>query len=126
MAEKSYYMGVDVGTGSARVCITDAAGMIKAVESKEIQTWNDKTNFYVRSSFTLAHSLTHSPTHSLTHSLTHSSYSNVTGTIDPRHLGSNLPLQSGRVVAGGHKARPCRRHRLRCHLLAGRPRRADE
>ena len=58
MAENSYYMGVDVGTGSARVCIADAAGTIAAVESKEIRTWNDKADFYVRpppSSHTLTH-----------------------------------------------------------------------
>jgi ribulose kinase len=49
MAAHSYYMGVDVGTGSARVCIIDEAGIIIAVESRDIKTWNDKADYYVSS-----------------------------------------------------------------------------
>ncbi|KAA8892718.1 FGGY family of carbohydrate kinase [Sphaerosporella brunnea] len=45
----NYYMGVDVGTGSARVCIIDAAGVILAVESRQIRTWNDRPDFYEQS-----------------------------------------------------------------------------
>lgn len=43
----NYFLGVDVGTGSARVCIIDHTGEIKAVESKDIKTWNLKANYYV-------------------------------------------------------------------------------
>ncbi|KAF8246239.1 Pentulose kinase [Wilcoxina mikolae CBS 423.85] len=49
MAAHSYYMGVDVGTGSARVCIIDEAGIIAAVESRDIKTWNDKADYYEQS-----------------------------------------------------------------------------
>lgn len=51
MTENSYYLGVDVGTGSARVCLMDHTGYLRAVESKDIQTWNDRANFYVSGSF---------------------------------------------------------------------------
>ena len=44
---ESYYLGIDVGTGSARVCIIDASGEIKAVASKDIRIWNDKADYYV-------------------------------------------------------------------------------
>jgi ribulose kinase len=47
MASQAYYMGVDVGTGSARVCLIDQTGVMVAVESKEIKTWNEKADFYV-------------------------------------------------------------------------------
>ena len=43
----NYYLGVDVGTGSARVCLIDEQGEIKGIQSKEIQTWNDKPDYYV-------------------------------------------------------------------------------
>ncbi|KAI5820574.1 FGGY family of carbohydrate kinase [Pyronema omphalodes] len=49
MASQAYYMGVDVGTGSARVCLIDQSGVMVAVESKEIKTWNDKADFYEQS-----------------------------------------------------------------------------
>ncbi|KAI5778943.1 FGGY family of carbohydrate kinase [Geopyxis carbonaria] len=49
METHNYYMGVDVGTGSARVCIIDETGEIKGVESKETQTWNPRANFYEQS-----------------------------------------------------------------------------
>jgi len=45
----SYYLGVDVGSGSARVCIIDETGEIKAVKSKEIQTWHPRADFYEQS-----------------------------------------------------------------------------
>lgn len=48
MASDSYFMGVDVGTGSARVCLIDAAGVIKGIHSKDTKTWNPRANFYVR------------------------------------------------------------------------------
>lgn len=47
MSTESYYMGVDVGTGSARVCLIDEFGNLRAIQTKKIETWNPRTNFYV-------------------------------------------------------------------------------
>jgi ribulose kinase len=47
MAAHSYFLGVDVGTGSARVCVINEFGEIKAVGSKDIRTWNPRVDFYV-------------------------------------------------------------------------------
>ncbi|KAK9471241.1 uncharacterized protein V1510DRAFT_368533 [Dipodascopsis tothii] len=45
-----YYIGIDVGTGSARACLIDASGEILALASKDITTWNPKPDFYNQSS----------------------------------------------------------------------------
>jgi len=44
---ESYYLGVDVGTGSVRVCAIDDSGEIKGLAVKDIMTWNPKTDYYV-------------------------------------------------------------------------------
>jgi ribulose kinase len=43
----SHYIGIDVGTGSARACIINDSGEIQAVHSETIQLWNSKTGYYV-------------------------------------------------------------------------------
>lgn len=43
-----YYIGIDVGTGSARACIIDEGGEILALATREIRTWNEKADYYVR------------------------------------------------------------------------------
>lgn len=42
-----YYLGVDVGTGSARVCAIDESGEIVGIQTRDIKTWNDKADYYV-------------------------------------------------------------------------------
>lgn len=39
MLPQDHYIGVDVGTGSARACIIDASGEIKALASQNIKLW---------------------------------------------------------------------------------------
>jgi FGGY-family pentulose kinase len=45
-----YYIGVDVGTGSARACIIDGEGTILAVASKDITKWEPKQDYFNQSS----------------------------------------------------------------------------
>jgi len=44
---EAHYIGIDVGTGSARSCIISNTGSILAVHSQEIKLWNPKTGYYV-------------------------------------------------------------------------------
>ena len=46
-----HYIGIDVGTGSARACVINSTGDIKAVASKNIRTWQPKPEYYVRPSW---------------------------------------------------------------------------
>jgi FGGY-family pentulose kinase len=45
---KKHYIGVDVGTGSARACIINEEGEIVADASKDISLWKPKEGYYVR------------------------------------------------------------------------------
>ncbi|KAJ8099746.1 hypothetical protein POJ06DRAFT_254385 [Lipomyces tetrasporus] len=49
-ANGPFYIGIDVGTGSARACIIDSKGEIRAVASKNIQRWEPKPDYYNQSS----------------------------------------------------------------------------
>jgi nuclear pore complex protein Nup93 len=39
MSLQDHYIGIDVGTGSARACIIDSTGEIKALASENIKLW---------------------------------------------------------------------------------------
>jgi ribulose kinase len=43
-----HYIGIDVGTGSARACIINEEGEIVADASKDISLWKPKEGYYVR------------------------------------------------------------------------------
>lgn len=45
----AHYIGLDVGTGSARACLIDEKGDILSVATKDIKTWHEKADYYVRS-----------------------------------------------------------------------------
>ena len=47
LGRDEHYIGIDVGTGSARACIINSAGDIKAVASKNIRTWQPEPEYYV-------------------------------------------------------------------------------
>lgn len=50
MSEKSYYLGIDVGTGSARAGIFDSCGKMLAKASHETRMWRPEENFFEQSS----------------------------------------------------------------------------
>jgi ribulose kinase len=45
----AHYIGLDVGTGSSRACLINEKGDILSVAVKDIQTWHEKADYYVRS-----------------------------------------------------------------------------
>ncbi|KAJ5215667.1 uncharacterized protein N7498_002074 [Penicillium cinerascens] len=47
--QTNYYIGVDVGTGSARACIIDDAGEIVGLASENIRLWQSKHGHYEQS-----------------------------------------------------------------------------
>lgn len=44
---QDHYIGIDVGTGSARACIIDETGDIKALASENIKLWQPENGYYV-------------------------------------------------------------------------------
>jgi len=45
--QMDHYIGIDVGTGSARACIIDDKGDIVGLASKNIGLWQPETGYYV-------------------------------------------------------------------------------
>lgn len=44
----THYLGIDVGTGSARACIIDEGGNIQGLASEDIGLWQPEQGYYVR------------------------------------------------------------------------------
>lgn len=47
VVQQNHYIGIDVGTGSARACIIDEKGDIVGLASKNIGLWQPQTGYYV-------------------------------------------------------------------------------
>lgn len=50
MAEEVYFIGVDVGSGSARAALVDTKGHVLKASVKEIQIWKQRVDFFEQSS----------------------------------------------------------------------------
>lgn len=50
MEETSYFIGVDVGTGSVRAALIDTKGKVTKIEICTIKMWNPKQDYYEQSS----------------------------------------------------------------------------
>ncbi|KAK7921077.1 hypothetical protein PG985_009099 [Apiospora marii] len=46
---QDYFIGIDVGTGSARACLIDSTGDIKALASESIKLWQPQGGYYEQS-----------------------------------------------------------------------------
>ena len=47
LAKEGFYIGIDVGTGSARACLIDHHGEIVDVASENIGLWQPEQEYYV-------------------------------------------------------------------------------
>ena len=45
--QQNHYIGIDVGTGSARACIINEVGDIVGLSSENIGLWQPQTGYYV-------------------------------------------------------------------------------
>ncbi|RAK99314.1 FGGY-family carbohydrate kinase, partial [Aspergillus ibericus CBS 121593] len=52
-----YYIGVDVGTGSARACVIDNQGNIVGLASQDIKTWRPHPQYYEQSTSNIWNSI---------------------------------------------------------------------
>ncbi|KAI3341549.1 Nup93/Nic96-domain-containing protein [Ustulina deusta] len=59
MSPQDHYIGIDVGTGSARACLIDSSGDIKALASEAIKLWQPQTGYYEQSTTDIWHCICH-------------------------------------------------------------------
>ncbi|KAK9477114.1 hypothetical protein V1514DRAFT_334900 [Lipomyces japonicus] len=55
MTSGPFYIGIDVGTGSARACLIDAHGEILALAAKDILKWEPKPDYFNQSTTDIWH-----------------------------------------------------------------------
>ncbi|KAI1652128.1 Pentulose kinase [Daldinia loculata] len=57
--DNDHYIGIDVGTGSARACLIDSSGDIKALASEAIKLWQPQQGYYEQSTTDIWHCICH-------------------------------------------------------------------
>ncbi|KAH7069709.1 D-ribulokinase [Paraphoma chrysanthemicola] len=66
--QQNYYIGIDVGTGSARACVVNQSGDIVGLASKDIGLWQPKAGYYEQSTTDIWHSICHAVKHAIAES----------------------------------------------------------
>ena len=92
-----HYVGIDVGTGSARACIIDIKGDIVGLASENIGLWQPEHGFYVSA---------------LQASSNAGKLTMLSGTIYQRHLEVHLRLRPQSAYTGEYRSIYSSRHRL--------------
>lgn len=82
-----HYIGIDVGTGSARACIMNSTGDIVGLASENIGLWQPQNEYYVRNYRIPAPAF---------------QSNNLAGTIDHGHLAPDLWLDSHGHASAQH------------------------
>lgn len=85
--QMDHYIGIDVGTGSARACIMNDKGDIVGLASENIGLWQPQTGYYVCAAFAL---------------LILQQTDNLTGAIYHRHLAMHLQLRAACHATAQH------------------------
>src|SRR5690625_7370124 len=65
MSNEEYFIGIDVGTGSARAGIFSSSGKMAAAASHQIKVWRPKTDFAEQSSEEIWKAIASSVKHAL-------------------------------------------------------------
>lgn len=83
-SEQGHYIGIDVGTGSARACIMNSNGDIVGLASKDIALWQPEPGYYVCFPDMAPLAMEHHC------SITDILDSNYEGAINNQHMGMHL------------------------------------
>lgn len=94
--ELDHYIGIDVGTGSARACIMNQKGDIVGLASENIQLWQPQSEYYVSSTTREAAMARYTP---LAPQLM-----SRTGAIHLRHVALYLQLNQDCYVPAQHQS----------------------
>ena len=102
MSQDDHYIGVDVGTGSARACIIDSAGEIKALAEHKVRLWQPQKGYYVRrlntqawlAGFVQLRLPSSYPGKSYVDIASIYAHTHALGTIHSRHLARNMPMRA--------------------------------
>ena len=122
-----HYIGIDVGTGSARACIINAKGDIVGLASENIGLWQPEQGYYVRLSTVTSCLLIWFSVHRAPHPSVQNfeivgswriMLIGLVGTIYYGYLAVHLHCRSTCHESAQHRSFDDSRHWLRCNMLS--------